>query len=83
MKQALLILVLALGGCAGNAPVTPSSRLVPPPAWAMEAATPLPVPQKDEDAKTLLGQCRGALAMETSKLMPLQSFVTRVTKSQQ
>lgn len=60
--------------------VTPSARLIGPPAWAMAAAVPLPDPQPKEDAKALLGQCRAAYGAETSKLPLLQGFATRVTK---
>lgn len=72
--------VVLLGGCATDAPVTPSARLIGPPAWAMTTATPLPDPQPKEDAKALLGQCRAAYGTETAKLQPLQVFATRVTK---
>ncbi len=79
MRYALLS-VLMLAGCATEAPVTPSPRLIGPPAWAMTSATPLPDPQPKEDAKALLGQCRAAYGVETAKLTPLQNFATRVAK---
>lgn len=79
MRYALLSMLM-LAGCGPDAPVTPSTRLIGPPAWAMAASAPLPDPQPKEDAKALLGQCRAAYGTETSKLQPLQSFVTRVTK---
>lgn len=82
MRYAVLLLAVALllAGCATDAPVTPSPRLVGPPAWAMAKASPLPDPKPKEDAKALLGQCRLAYGAETAKLQPLQAFATRVTQ---
>lgn len=81
MKHPALFLALLLAGCATDAPVTPSSRLIGPPAWAMASAAPLPDPKPNEDAKALLGQCRAAYGTEAAKLPVLQRFATRVTQS--
>ena len=72
--------VTMLAGCASNdAPVTPSSNLRGPAAYAMAPAIPLAEPKEGEDAKELLGQCRAAFGYETGKLEPLQRFAKRVT----
>jgi hypothetical protein len=58
MRIALAIaLTAALAGCAGSQPVTPSSRLIGPPEWAMTPAKELPQLQAGDDAKVSLGQC--------------------------
>ena len=77
---AISILCMLLAGCSTTAPVTPSSRLAGPPAWAMEVAKAIPDPKEGEDAKELLGQCRAAHGEEVVKLAPLQRFARRVTQ---
>lgn len=79
-----LMLSAALAGCGGQAaPLRPTSRLVGPDAAVMVPRQPLPTPQKDEDAKQLLKECRFQYGHETDKLEPLQSFARRVTQSRQ
>ena len=77
---ATCVISLLLAGCSTAAPVTPTSRLAGPPAWAMEVAKAIPDPKEGEDAKELLGRCRAAHGEEVVKLAPLQRFARRVTR---
>ena len=74
-----IALTAALAGCAGSQPVTPSSRLLPPPEWAMTPAKELPPLQAGDDAKTALGQCRAVLGDANNKIPALQMFARRIT----
>jgi hypothetical protein len=81
MRHCSCIVLTLLAGCATvEAPVTPSLRLQPPPAWTLVVSPDLPDPAPGENAKELLSQCRAAYASATDKLPPLQSFAKRVTR---
>lgn len=80
MLAAIALLAL-LTGCGWDRPVTPSSRLVGPPEWALEPAKELPPLQAGDDAKVALGQCRAVLGDANAKLLVLQSFAKRVTRA--
>ncbi len=77
---AAIALTAALAGCAGSQPVTPSSRLIGPPEWAMTPAKELPQLQAGDDAKVSLGQCRAVLGDANAKIPVLQTFARRVTR---
>lgn len=80
MRALLLIAVCAgLAGCMNSA-VTVPGRLAGPSSWTMVAPQPLAAPKAGDDAKELLGQCRAAYGAETGKLLPLQTYVRRVTR---
>ncbi len=80
---AAIALTAALSGCAGSQPVTPSSRLIGPPEWAMTPAKELPQLQAGDDAKVSLGQCRAVLGDANTKLPVLQNYVRRITRATQ
>lgn len=82
MRTAIAIALAAVvAGCSTTKPVTPSSRLIGPPEWAMAPAQELPPLQAGDDAKTALGQCRAVLGDANAKLPILQSFASRVTRA--
>lgn len=80
---AVIALLATLPGCGTDRPVTPSSRLIGPPEWAMAPAKELPPLQAGDDAKTALGQCRAVLGDANNKLPVLQTYVRRVTRAPQ
>ncbi len=78
-----IALTATLAGCGGSQPVTPSSRLIGPPEWAMTPAKELPQLQAGDDAKVSLGQCRAVLGDANAKIPVLQTFARRVTHPSQ
>ena len=80
---AAIAFVGLLAGCGTSQPVTPSSRLIGPPEWAMTPAKELPPLQAGDDAKVSLGQCRAVLGDANAKIPVLQQFAHRVTRPAQ
>lgn len=71
----------ALAGCAPSGAAVPG-RLVGPSPQVMVPPKALPAPLPGEDAKALLAQCRAEYGRETGKIVPLQAYVKRVTRTQ-